>query len=79
MEDRWEIVNGDWEKVTYKLAYGFNHTLYQADGPEGKIIRWAYSQELWDNLSDEVVLSNQVMNIAKKGIKQYREALIDLS
>ena len=61
MEDRWEAVNGDWVKLSYKLAYSFenfDNYLYRLGTEGSKRIRWAYSQELWDNLSGEVVLSN---------------------
>ena len=60
MEDRWEAVNGDWVKHSYNLTYSFDlfdDYVYRLGTEASKKIRWAYSQELWDNLSIEVVLS----------------------
>lgn len=57
MVDRWEAVNGDWVKLYYKIAYLFDYYVYRLGTKGSKKIRWAYSQELWDKMSSEVVLS----------------------
>ena len=57
MEDRWEAIDGDWVKLSYNQVYLFGYSVYRLGTEGSKKIRWTYSQELWDNLSREVILS----------------------